>query len=251
MNLIKKIILFSIILSLSACANYEMDKSKIKGEKKFYSSNGFALVYDNDLLGKGIVNRKLDNEKIVIMHSYLKFNTLVKIVNPENSLEIEAKVYRKANYPKLFNIVISKKIAQLLKLDLNNPYVEIFEVKRNKTFIAKKSNTFEEEKKVVETAPVNEVVIDILTESKTVTEKKVKKESNFIVFINDFYYLSSANKLKDELFKQTQISNLLVKKINKNKYRLLAGPFKNFDSLKSTYISLNNLGFDELNIYKE
>ena len=92
---------------------------------------------------------------------------------------------------------------------------------------------------------------DILTESKTVTEKKVKKESNFIVFINDFYYLSSANKLKDELFKQTQISNLLVKKINKNKYRLLAGPFKNFDSLKSTYISLNNLGFDELNIYKE
>ena len=26
---------------------------------------------------------------------------------------------------------------------------------------------------------------------------------------------------------------------------------KSFDALKSTYISLNNLGFDELNIYKE
>ncbi len=44
---------------------------------------------------------------------------------------------------------------------------------------------------------------------------------------------------------------MLVKKINDNKYRLLVGPFENFNALKTTYISLNNLGFDNLNVYKE
>jgi len=43
----------------------------------------------------------------------------------------------------------------------------------------------------------------------------------------------------------------LVKKIGDNKYRLLAGPFKNFNALKTSYISLNNLGFDDLNIYNQ
>ena len=42
-----------------------------------------------------------------------------------------------------------------------------------------------------------------------------------------------------------------VKKINNNKYRLLAGPFKNFNTLKTTYISLNNLGFEGLHVYKD
>ena len=69
--------------------------------------------------------------------------------------------------------------------------------------------------------------------------------------ISDFYYLDSANNLKNELVKEIYISNISVKKINDKKYRLLAGPFKNFNALKTTYISLNNLGFESLNIYRE
>ena len=86
---------------------------------------------------------------------------------------------------------------------------------------------------------------------KTPVKNNSKTESNFIIVINDFYYYDSANNLKQELLRKTQINNFLVKKINNNKYRLLIGPFKNFDALKSSYISLNNLGFEELNIYKE
>ena len=69
--------------------------------------------------------------------------------------------------------------------------------------------------------------------------------------INDFYYESSANNLKNDLIQKTKMNNISVKKINNNKYRLLAGPFKNFNALKTTYISLNNLGFEGLNIYKD
>ena len=67
------------------------------------------------------------------------------------------------------------------------------------------------------------------------------------MIINDFYYQDSADELKNNLIKKTNINNFIVKEINSNKYRLSVGPFINFNALKSTYISLNNLGFDDLN----
>ena len=128
---------------------------------------------------------------------------------------------------------------------------EIIETKKNKTFLAKKTNTFEEEKSVVEKAPVNEIKVKDLTNNTTEVKKKVLKDNKFILVINDFYYKGSAINLKNELIKKTKINNISVKKINNKKYRLLAGPFKNFNALKTTYISLNNLGFESLNIYNE
>ena len=81
-------------------------------------------------------------------------------------------------------------------------------------------------------------------------EVKSKNELSFTIIISDFYYLESANKLKEKLSKERSISGLTVEKIKDNKYRLAAGPFKNFNALKSTYISLNKLGFENLNINK-
>ena len=74
-------------------------------------------------------------------------------------------------------LVISKKIASFLELDINNPYIEIIEVKKNKTFIAAKANIFDEEKKVSEKAPVDEIKIDDLSKQKneTVAKKVLEK----------------------------------------------------------------------------
>ena len=184
------------------------------------------------------------------MHSLLKTNTSIKIINPVNLKVIETKIYKKANYPKIFSVVISEKIASILELDLDNPLVEIMEIKTNKTFIAKKSNTFEEEKNVAEKAPVEEIKVDDLSNNQNKDIKKTFTDNNFIIMINDFHYEDSAINLKNELLKKSNLDNILVKKISNNKYRLLAGPFKNFSTLKTTYISLNNLGFEDLNIYK-
>ena len=60
MNLIRKNILFFLILLLSACADFKIDKSKKIKEKKFYSSNGFALIYDVGLLEQGAIDKKLN-----------------------------------------------------------------------------------------------------------------------------------------------------------------------------------------------
>ena len=51
-----------------------------------------------------------------------------------------------------------------------------------------------------------------------------------------------------DLLKNGEVS--LDEKITDTKYRLSVGPFKNFNALKSIYISLNNLGFEGINIYR-
>jgi len=240
-----------MFILLCGCAEYNSNTKKQDMQKIFYYSNGFALIYEDKLYDDGILNKKINNNELDIIHSFLKINTLVEITNPLNSKSILAKVKKNADYPKIFNIVISKEIASLLDLDFNNPYIQFFEVKINKTFIAKKGNIFDEEKNVAQKVPVDEIKVDDLSKSKIITTTQIKKKSSYFLIVNDFYYLDTANNLKNNLIKKTKLKNLIVKKINSNKFRLSAGPFLNFNALKSSYISLNNLGFDDLDIYKE
>ena len=250
MNLKKKFLTSIFTLLLYSCAEYNIEKSTQRKNKQYYSSSGFALIYDESFYKDKVVSKKINNEEIIVMHNTLKRNTPVKIINPENSKIIETKIFKRTNYPNIFNAVVSKKIASILELDTDNPYIEIMELKKNKTFIAKEGNTFEEEKNVAQKVPVNEIKMDDLTKKESKVEKnKVKK--NFILVISDFYYIDSANNLKKNLLKKININNISVKKINNNKYRLLVGPFENFNALKTTYISLNKLGFGGLNIYRE
>ena len=222
-----------------------------KENKIYYSSTGFALVYEDSLYTDKIVNKKINNNEILLLHDTLKKNTPVQITNLKNSKSIELKVYKEAEYPKIFNVVISKRIATIIDLDIENPYIEIVELKKNKKFIAKEGNTFEEEKNVADKAPVDEVQMNILSEATTKENKKAKKNEKYMIIISDFYYKDSAESLKNDLLKKFSLNNISIKKINNTKYRLLAGPFKNFNALKTTYISLNNLGFEGLNIYRE
>ena len=241
--------MFICFIALYSCADYKANKETQKGEKQYFSSSGFALIYDDELFLQKIINEKINNEDIRVMHSQLKTNTSLKIINPVNSKVIETKIYKKAKYPEIFNIVISRKIAAILELDANNPYVEVIEVRKNKTFIAKKADTFDEEKQVVENAPVDKITMDNLSKGELDIEKKVLKQTNFILVINDFYFEDSANNLKVELVEKTKMNNISIEKINNKKYRLFVGPFKNFNALKTSYFSLNNLGFEIPNIY--
>ena len=261
MNLKKKIILFCLILLLGACADYKTGIPKHKKEREYYSSKGFALIYNDTLFDQGgidkklnnnkIIDNQLNNEQIIALHSSLKKNTLINIINPDTSIVVRTKILRKADYPNIFNIVLSKKIATILELDLDNPYVEVFEAKKNETFIAKESNIFEEEKRVAESAPIDEILMNDLSEVQMNTKKSSDKKNNFVLVISDFYYYDSAQNLKEELMKKTKINNFSIKKINDTLYRLSVGPFENFNALKSIYISLNNLGFEGIDIYRE
>ena len=106
-------------------------------------------------------------------------------------------------------------------------------------------------KMVVEDNIEYEAKMNNISETEDKTNKEKIKNEKFIILISDFYYKDSALNLKKDLANKTSLNNIYIKKINDTKYRLLAGPFENFNALKTTYISLNNLGFEDLNIYNE
>ena len=188
----KRIKIFFLIIFLSviySCAEYKSTQTINKKEKIYYSSSGFALIYSNEYYEQKIISKKFSNNTTGIMHSTLKKNTPVKIINPDASTVFETKVDKIADYPMIFNVVISKEIASLLELDPDNPYVEIIELKKNKKFVAKKSNTFDEEKNVAEKAPVEEIKIErywkhIRVHSGTKEDKVDRITSSQIIFDN-------------------------------------------------------------------
>ena len=243
----KLYIICIIILFTYSCANTS-NKSNIS--RKYYSSLGFALIYQDDLFKEKVISKKLNPNKQMVIHDTLKTNTPIKIVNPDNMKFIDVKISKKANFPKIFNVVITKNIADFLELDLNNPYVEILEIKKKKTFLAKESSMFDEEKNVAQKAPVDKVQMDDLNENINIIDDN-KKQSYYNIIISEFYYKDSAINLKNDLAKKTKINNFSIKKINIKKYRLLSGPFVDFNALKTAYISLNNLGFENLIVNKK
>ena len=250
MKIFLKVLFIFVFFFITSCvSNVQNNKSNIY-KKELYSSLGFALIYSDESFANKIINRKMKSSDFGIMHSSLKKNTLVRIINPINEKFVIGKVLHTATFPKIFNIVITKRISKTLELDFENPYVEVIELKKNKKFIAKEANIYDEEKNVAEKAPVNEIKIDDLSEEKPKKIKKNKK-NKYTLLISDFYYHDTAKKLKENLIKATKSKRIFIKKINDKKYRLLVGPFNNFNALKTIYISLNNLGFEDLNIYIE
>ena len=250
MKIHSKISILLIFFFISSCVNGVQQNNSNVYKKELYSSLGFALVYSDEAFINKVISRKMKSTDLGIMHSSLKKNSLVRIINPVNSKFVIGKITSTGTYPKIFNAVITEKVSKLLDLDYENPYIEIIQLKKNKKFIAKETNIFDEEKNVAEKAPVNDIEIDDLSKDKSKTVKKNKKKI-FTLLISDFYYEETAKKLRKDLEKRTKSKKIFVKKINNNKYRLLVGPFNNFNALKNIYISLNNLGFDDLNIYME
>ena len=251
MNTYSKFIIIFLIFLVTGCVNTTSQRKPDKYEKKLHNSLGFALIFSDNSFNEKIVNKKLNNLEPGVMHSFLKKNTSVRIINPTNSKFINTYVVKNADYPKIFNVVINKITAEILDLDSDNPYIEIIELKKNKKFIAKEANIFEEEKSVAEKAPVNEIKIDDMSINKSETTPKNKKNYTYILVISDFYYEESAIKLQQHLISNTKRKNFFIKKISDKQYRLSAGPFINFNALKTSYISLNNLGFEDLNIHRE
>ena len=47
---------------------------------------------------------------------------------------------KRIKYPDFYKILITKPVAENLKLDLDLPILDIIEIKKNKSFVAKKKN---------------------------------------------------------------------------------------------------------------
>ena len=246
MNYKNFIILFFVILI--SCTSINVGKN-INIDNNLYSNKGFALIFSEELIKNKKITKKIDNRSLDINHSYLPKGTKVKITNLLNNKSLVANVTKKINNIDFYNSIISQRISNELEININQPYVEIKEIKNNSIFLAKKSKTFDEEKKVANKAPVDLISVNDLNSSK---KKKLKaaKAFNFSYSIKvvDFYFLENAKNLKKNIMDNTDIKIIDILSISKNVHRITLGPYYNINSLKKDFYSIRRLGFENIDI---
>jgi len=226
-----------LLLLLSSCINYTTSTNN----NISFSAKGFAYIIKD-------VPPNLNNKDFFISHNKLKIGSKISITNPDNKKNLESVIMKKIKYDNFYKILISENIASALDLNLDFPYVEINVIKSNKSFIAKKAITENDEKKIFNKAPINKVNINNISNSRKEKSTKIKTYS---IIVAVFYNLQSAELLKDKLTSILKDSNyqlIHIKEINKKSYELLLGPYNTINKLKNDYIVLNKSSFEDLDI---
>ena len=177
--------------------------------ENIFSNRGFVLLYDESLIEKKLLRKPLDDRSLEIVHNTLSKGTKVRIINLLNNKSTNAVVKTKNKNLFFYNSIFSKRIFDELDISLKEPYVEISKIRENKTFIAKKSKTFDEEKKVANKAPVEKIIINDLnlnTKSKKLTKIKI---SFFIIqFFQKEFLMNLISHSKNHMLKLVKLEKI-------------------------------------------
>ncbi len=219
-------------------------------QKNTYAAKGFAYIYNDFDFNKKIIKGRMNNDKMQISHQNLRTGTLLKIINPKNNETIVLKNIKRIKYPDFYKVLITKPVAEKLKLDSNLPLLELIEVKKNKSFVAEKAKIYSEEKKISSKAPVASVKISNI--SKNEPKKTQKTSEQIFINVASFYSIETAKFLKKRIINEVNdldLNKLKIKKVNNKETQVILGPYNSVNLLKNDYIKLLNFGFEELNIF--
>jgi len=251
MNYKKYLSIFILIISCSSIERIE-NISKNQVIRDSFKSNGFTLIFTDSLKYDKIVSKKIDERSLIIFQNNLKKGTSVKITNLLNNKSLIAKVGDNISYPSFFNSVISKRIFTELEIDESEPYIQIFEINENSTFVAKKAKIFDEEKEVANKAPVDGISIKDLNKNNDSNKiNKKKKNFNYIIKIADFYFKDTANIMKKRILNETDVKKVYINSISNNSFRVYLGPFKDLNSLKNDFNNIKKLNFENIEFLKQ
>ena len=217
--------------------------------ENIFSNRGFVLLYDESLIEKKLLRKPLYDRSLEIIHNTLSKGTKVRIINLLNNKSTNAIVKTKNKNLFFYNSIFSKRIFDELDISLKEPYVEISKIRENKTFIAKKSKTFDEEKKVANKAPVKSISINEIGTPKS-KELDDRRSFNYSIKITEFYFLKNAKELKKRIENETSLKNINIISINDTKHQVLLGPYSNINTLQSAYNSINNLNFENIELIR-
>ena len=233
----------------------QLDKEKKENIKKkiniVYSNKGFALIYDEN--SKINLDKNLENTSLKILSPNLPSGTPVRITNIINGKKLVTVVENKINLPIFYNSVITNRIVNELSINPNEPYVFIETINSKKFYVANDVETFDEEKEVANKAPVDEIMVQSISlekETKESNNEHMVTNFNYIIKFADFYFEDSAIMLKNRLFEEFNINNILIKKLSQNSFRVYKGPYKNFEKLKEGFNKIEDLNFDSIEIIK-
>ena len=214
-----------------------------------YNSKGFAYIYNDEDFKNNIIKGKLDNSLMQVSHSNLNNNTLIKIINPKNNESLTIRNLKRIKYPDFYKILITKKVAEKLGIQSDFPLIEILEIKKNKSFIAKKKKIYTKEKKISSNAPVTSVQISNISKNKK--NKSINKKDEFVILIGSFYREETAKFLKQRIIKEIpnyDVKKLRIRKQSNKQTNLISGPYSTINFMKNDYILLKKFGFEELDI---
>ena len=238
----KKLLL--ILFILTGCT-----VNSTRYRENIFSNRGFALLFNETLVEKKILRKNLDERSLQIIHNTLPKGSKVRIVNLLNNKSIKAIVKSKNKDLIFYNSIFSRRIFEELDISSKEPYVEISSIRENKTFIAKKSKTFDEEKKVANKAPVKSISINEIgmPKSKKINDRKL---FDYSIKITEFYFLKNAIELKKRIENETSLQNISIISINDTKHRVLLGPYSNINALQSAYNGINKLNFENIELIR-
>ena len=246
-----KYILIIFFFVISGCSTNTINNNEIISlNKNNFQNKGFALVYNNELYKKKIISKKMNDRDLIIFQKNLKKGTTVRIKNILNNKTIIAKVGNKSKYPIFNNSVISNRISKEIDLDPYEPYVEIFEILNNSSFIVKKAKTFDEEKLVANKAPIDNISINDLNSDVAKTKQVKLNKFNYTIKIADFYFKNTALAMVDRIKKETSVNKIGIQILSNIQYRVFLGPFNNINSLQKAFNGIDVLKFENIEIIK-
>ena len=191
--LYKKLLILCCFILLNNCTATTLTKNKISNSlDNPFINKGFSLIYSDKFYDNKIITKKIDERSLIICQKNLNKNELVKITNILNNKSVIATVGSNADYPLFNNAVLSLRIADEIGLYENEPYVETLEILEDTLFVVKRAKTFEEEKRVANKAPVNNINISDLNMKKKNTKSEISKKFSYKIKIADFYFNDTA-----------------------------------------------------------
>ena len=185
-------------------------------------------------------------------HRSLPLPSILEVTNLENGRTTKVRVNNRGAYSSTHIINLSSGVFKELNLNSGGGLVKIELINTNESFILSETQTFEEEKKVVE-APISDVVVidaeipnsEIVTNVSDIQTIEKRQYNEIYLNIATFSFLENAKIVLDEL------SNFKAKVYNMTTnggtqiFRVLIGPYEDVNKL------INDLKDDTFKKYED
>ncbi|MEK9561016.1 MAG: hypothetical protein VW454_00245 [Pelagibacteraceae bacterium] len=209
-----KRILFIFFFFIISCSN----------KYQVYEKTGFAGVSKNN--------------KII---SYLQKDSLIKITNKNNKISKVYKVDEQLKSTDSRIIYLPEIVYDEISLNREFPLVLVQSMRENKSFIAKKAKTFDEEKKINKKVKIETIEVLKIDNQKVVTKK-------IFLDFGPFYYKTYSETLFRLLSLNIKNKKLIYKDYAPKNHIISIGPLKNLTEYDNIYLKLGKIGLIGFNI---
>ena len=245
--------------NISLIEKYIEDPYQVDGkwfyprDYKSYEEVGIAEIEIELNNGDLTTNKEFyHNEAFSGSHRSLPLPSILEVTNLENGRTTKVRINNRGAYSSTHIINLSSGVFKELKLNSEGGLVKIELINTNESFILSETQTFEEEKKVVE-APISDVVVidaeipntEIVTNVSDIQTIEKRQYNEIYLNVATFSFLENAKIVLDEL------SNFKAKVYNMTTsggaqiFRVLIGPYEDVNKL------INDLKDDTFKKYED